>query len=158
MARIGPTIPQPMTTISHLSISTPFSYRMHVFAARHVCRGLGSRGEGPAVPSPQHAAAPRGFEKLLLVRAGEFIEKRIQERIHACRSHQAGRWDRLIWFQLDLGITKDICRGGGSVPVRGRVRPPTKRRKVTVLVRARVLGWLIEAMPRGLHRRLSIED
>src|SRR6516164_8035279 len=156
MARIGHTIPQPMTTISHLSISTPFSYPMHVFAARHVCRGLGSRGEGPAVPSPQHAADPRGFEKLLLVRADKFIEKRIQERIHACRSHQAGRWDRLIWFQsqksllnpcrLDLGITKDICRGGGSVPVRDRVRPPTKRRKVTVLVRARVLGRLIEAM------------
>jgi len=34
-------------------------------------------------PSPQHTADPRGFEKLLLVRAHEFVEKRIQERIHA---------------------------------------------------------------------------
>jgi len=35
---------------------------------------------------------------------------------------------------------------------------PTKRRKVTVVVRAGVLGWLTEATPRGPHRRISTED
>jgi len=87
MARIGPTIPQPMTTISHLSISTPPSpTRCMCSPPDTSAEALDHAAKARRFPSPQHTADPRGFAKLLLVRAHEFVEKRIQERIHAVSS------------------------------------------------------------------------